>query len=1087
MVRDLLLHKLARPSTASVPLEVAMRSAPTCSDFLRSDPNDMPPRGSFAITRRKCRHHCQSKCDWQPTPLCHNTTPPFSTSPARHVARAGEVRRVSAGQRPSQSRGSAGPAIPARPRSASANGRPKFQHARAQPQPTTCARMSRSTIHDLLNSGPRPAAQIAPYPTQRVDASTTLRSLLGPFGYHAPQAGPFLVSTDTHRLLQNLLASWTPPQLLPPPHRAPPPPPPPPLQPAPNATRTAECDVRLAKGSKLSVLYHYQPGVPVEYPESGAGAPVGHLIPMTPGTHLPWVDFAYSQGHPDGGSAKRDVFFTPLLVDQHGQGIKACPLADLNEICGPAHWHTSATREDVERRLAAARDARQRLSTPHRDIFLHTSAYITALRQLGCRRPRQQDTVRTGQELQHYEREQELAEHFRRGYSAPQTCAGRIVYHEFPDPDNQKGPPRAYLSCEHYSRRTPDHWADFGIQDGGYDIDYIAAYFTGDSEEVARIEQAAAAENIGPMASCTTLRNHSAQTLHCPVDHRVDGRLAQVELCRIDCDVKFRVWFPTNLQDCPFVLVTSQGVHRHPIPLPEKTPQVLRSQILQLLRTLRQDLPDMTPRRLLRHPALQSYLIQTLPDQPTATLSTLHPSLANRAHLAAYIAKVREEHFPYGTDWKGILHLKRLQDEQLPVHQHYIRLVLDLDNATLAHHDEDDEPAPPGEKRTRMVICMSADSSARLQKTQSLGWTRDANTSVVFCRVYLTRHTAAAHQIIFQEINKIVDHDTGRPLQWRHLHGRHPDDFAVGLILHWGADQHRGQAKGLGLHLVERAAELPIDRMDMHEPQRSLRSLGPYDHLRRIYRVCKVHNYRNIQQCAVPEHVRHLMRSLACIRHHDWQGTIDKILHDGGKAAKDWINDKESCGFAFPGICWERSFIPLPVWQAGEPNTNLVEVVHRDANRDGVHCTLVGGLLRGQAYDDMQRATIVEYEAHGIRPSYDAVTPITNALKNVIRRANGRTNKLHTTALAVSTHNTNIRACHQKLRQAISDYDHLRRALSAPHLQTSTAQTALKHQIATATLQARKAANAYDRQVRIGETLRAGGSEGVVVLDLLSF
>jgi hypothetical protein len=81
------------------------------------------------------------------------------------------------------------------------------------------------------------------------------------------------------------------------------------------------------------------------------------------------------------------------------------------------------------------------------------------------------------------------------------------------------------------------------------------------------------------------------------------------------------------------------------------------------------------------------------------------------------------------------------------VHQHYIRLVLDLDNATLAHHDEDDEPVPPGEKQTRMVICMSADSSASLQKTQYLqndiafkrvvdydefeiaGMDRDANTS----------------------------------------------------------------------------------------------------------------------------------------------------------------------------------------------------------------------------------------------------------------------------------------------------------------------------------------------------------------------
>jgi hypothetical protein len=35
------------------------------------------------------------------------------------------------------------------------------------------------------------------------------------------------------------------------------------------------------------------------------------------------------------------------------------------------------------------------------------------------------------------------------------------------------------------------------------------------------------------------------------------------------------------------------------------------------------------------------------------TLSHLHPSLANRAHLSAYIASAKKEHFPHGTDWKG--------------------------------------------------------------------------------------------------------------------------------------------------------------------------------------------------------------------------------------------------------------------------------------------------------------------------------------------------------------------------------------------------------------------------------------------------
>jgi hypothetical protein len=28
------------------------------------------------------------------------------------------------------------------------------------------------------------------------------------------------------------------------------------------------------------------------------------------------------------------------------------------------------------------------------------------------------------------------------------------------------------------------------------------------------------------------------------------------------------------------------------------------------------------------------------------------------------------------------------------------------------------------------------------------------------------------------------------------------------------------------------------------------------------------------------------MRSLACVRHHDWTGTVNQIIHDGGKAAE---------------------------------------------------------------------------------------------------------------------------------------------------------------------------------------------------------
>jgi hypothetical protein len=90
---------------------------------------------------------------------------------------------------------------------------------------------------------------------------------------------------------------------------------------------------------------------------------------------------------------------------------------------------------------------------------------------------------------------------------------------------------------------------------------------------------------------------------------------------------------------------------------------------------------------------------------------------------------------------------------------------------------------------------------------------------------------------------------------------------------------------GLGLHLQGLAQSLALsDKRDLHEPYRSLASLGPYDHLRRLVRVCYVHAKRNIRKCNVSDDVRKLMRSLLCLRHPDWDGTLEKIRREGGKA-----------------------------------------------------------------------------------------------------------------------------------------------------------------------------------------------------------
>ena len=173
---------------------------------------------------------------------------------------------------------------------------------------------------------------------------------------------------------------------------------------------------------------------------------------------------------------------------------------------------------------------------------------------------------------------------------------------------------------------------------------------------------------------------------------------------------------------------------------------------------------------------------------------------------------------------------------------------------------------------------------------------------IIFCRVFVNRQTAAAHQRIFREIEDIVRFDTGQQLRWRHLHAKSLEE-SEGMILLWTLDQHGGQAKGsreliflskpmnklnfkqtgLGLHLQQLAHELPL-KYDLHEPNRLLTSLDPYDHLRRFVRLCYVHAKRNIQESSVSSEVRLLMRSLLCVTHPDWENTVCRIQWEGGKA-----------------------------------------------------------------------------------------------------------------------------------------------------------------------------------------------------------
>ena len=53
-------------------------------------------------------------------------------------------------------------------------------------------------------------------------------------------------------------------------------------------------------------------------------------------------------------------------------------------------------------------------------------------------------------------------------------------------------------------------------------------------------------------------------------------------------------------------------------------------------------------------------------------------------------------------------------------------------------------------------------------------------------------------------------------------------------------------------------------------------------------------------------------------------------------------------------MCWEKSLILIDIWKAGDSTSNIIESVHADVNREGVGCTLVGAVRKGQAFDAMK-------------------------------------------------------------------------------------------------------------------------------------
>lgn len=99
------------------------------------------------------------------------------------------------------------------------------------------------------------------------------------------------------------------------------------------------------------------------------------------------------------------------------------------------------------------------------------------------------------------------------------------------------------------------------------------------------------------------------------------------------------------------------------------------------------------------------------------------------------------------------------------------------------------------------------------------------------------------------------------------------------------------------MHLQKVVQQMP-PKVDLHEPHRLLTDLTDYEHLHRFFRLCDAHAKRNIQKVkGISESVKNKMRSLACVEHDDWDGTLRAIEQEGGKAGSGAHQPHENAMF----------------------------------------------------------------------------------------------------------------------------------------------------------------------------------------------
>jgi len=81
--------------------------------------------------------------------------------------------------------------------------------------------------------------------------------------------------------------------------------------------------------------------------------------------------------------------------------------------------------------------------------------------------------------------------------------------------------------------------------------------------------------------------------------HYAGNIIKQGSIVQKKCGVRYSKIVPIDIENCPYMILVSVGVHTHPPPPPNHVPITIRSRLQELIHQADTDATDITPTRII--------------------------------------------------------------------------------------------------------------------------------------------------------------------------------------------------------------------------------------------------------------------------------------------------------------------------------------------------------------------------------------------------------------------------------------------------------------------------------------------------------